>query len=102
VQALGSPKVSAEARAVSLIPEGAPVSASNQLGGHLSGRRYSYTFPFAVRARWIVVDLDDPTYNGSAGYRRIVRAYQSDKAWQTVFSSHGVIVLHKRRGARGR
>ena len=30
----------------SLIPDGVPVSASNQLGGHLSERRYIYTFPY--------------------------------------------------------
>ena len=62
VRALGSPLVSAKAHAVSLIPNGVPVSASNQLGGHLSERRYIYTFPYVRRARWIVVDLNDWSY----------------------------------------
>jgi uncharacterized membrane protein len=96
VGALGSPLVSAKARAVSLIPDGVPVSASNQLGGHLSERSSISTFPFGVRARWIIVDLNDPTYHHIAAYKRRVRNYESNEAWLIVFSSHGVAVLHKR------
>lgn len=95
VAALGSPLVAAKARAVSLIPAGAPVSVSNQLGGHLSDRRRIYTFPFDTKAPWIVVDRDDPTYSDTAGYRRVVRKYETDKAWHIVFSSHGIVVLHR-------
>src|SRR5262249_11451380 len=51
VQALGSPLVSEKAYAVSLIPDGVPVSASNQLAGHLSERRRIFTFPYAVHSR---------------------------------------------------
>ena len=96
VRALGSPKVSAEAHAVGLIPAGVPVSATNKLGGHLSERRFIYSFPFVRKARWIVVDVHDSTYIDRAGFRRVVREYRSDKAWRTVFSSHGVLVLHER------
>jgi uncharacterized membrane protein len=103
VRALGSPVASAKAHAVELVPEGVPVSASNQLGGHLSERRYSYTFPIVGRSRWIVVDVNDPSYGDANGYLRVVRNYEADKAWRVVFSSHGIAVLHKRptRGARG-
>ena len=45
VAALGSPAVAAKAHALSLIPDGVPVSASNQLGGHLSERHYIYHVP---------------------------------------------------------
>jgi uncharacterized membrane protein len=96
VGALGSPLVQAKAHAVSLIPDGAPVSASNQIAGNLSVRRYIYTFPLAVKAPWIVVDINDPTYSDATGLKRIVRKYESDKAWRIVLSSHGVVVLHKR------
>jgi uncharacterized membrane protein len=95
ITALGSPSVSAKAHAVSLIPPGVPVSASNELGGHLSGRRVIDTFPLAVRGRWIIVDINDPTYSDSRGYKRIVRRYETDKAWRVVFSSHGVAVLKR-------
>lgn len=96
VKALGSPLVSAKAHAVSLIPSGAPVSSSIQLGGHLSERRYIYTFPKVRQARWIVVDINDPTYGDDAGFKRLVRNYESNGAWQSVFSSHGITVLHRR------
>jgi uncharacterized membrane protein len=95
VKALGSPLVSAKAHAVSLIPSDAPVSSSIQLGGHLSERRYIYTFPQVRQARWIVVDVNDPTYGDNAGFKRLVRKYESNRAWQSVFSSHGITVLHK-------
>ena len=97
-RALGSPLVSAKAQALSLVPQGAPVSASNQLGGHLSARRYIYWFPTIRRSQWIVVDVNDPTYGDRSGYRKVVHGYLSDKAWRVVFSSHGVTVLHRRAG----
>jgi uncharacterized membrane protein len=96
VPALGSPLVAAKAHAVGLIPGGVPVSASNQLGGHLSDRRYIYAFPSVRRSRWIVVDANDSTYGDVAGYKRVIREYESSKAWRIVFSSRGITVLHKR------
>ena len=98
VSALGSPAVSAKSHAVSLIPAGVPVSASNQIGSHLSERRYVTLFPFGVHARWIIVDVNDPTYHHPAAFRRKVRTYESTRAWKTVYSSHGVVVLHREGG----
>jgi hypothetical protein len=98
VTALGSPLVSAKNHAVSLIPPGDPVSASDQLGGHLSERSYITVFPYVGRARWIIVDVNEngPTVHDSAELKRELRKYENDKAWQTVFSSHGVSVLRER------
>jgi uncharacterized membrane protein len=100
VSALGSPSFSAEAHALSLIPSGVPVSASNQLGGHLAERRYIYTFPKVQRARWIIVDINDPTLHhlgtSQPRFKRYIRQYESDSRWRVVFASHGVAVLHKR------
>jgi uncharacterized membrane protein len=93
VRALGSATVSAKAHALGLIPAGVPVSATNQLGGRLSERRYSYMFPAVRRARWIVVDANDPT---QSHFMRAARKYESSKAWRIVFSSHGVTVLRRR------
>jgi uncharacterized membrane protein len=95
VHALGSPTVSAKSHAVGLIPDGVPVSATNQLGGHLSERRYIYTFPAVGRARWLVLDRHDPTEADIAGFKTDVRKYESSKAWRIVFASHGIFVLHK-------
>jgi uncharacterized membrane protein len=98
VTALGSPLVSAKEHAVSLIPRGDPVSASDQLGSHLSERSYITVFPYVGRARWIIVDVNEtgPTVHDSAALKRKLRKYETDKAWRTVFSSHGVTVLQKR------
>jgi len=96
VEALGSPEAAAKAHALGLIPEGAPVSATNALGGHLSARRYFATFPYVGRSTWIIVDVNDPTYRASAGLRQDVSRYESDNGWRSVFSSHGIDVLRKR------
>ncbi len=90
------PVVAAEAHAVGLIPGGVSVSASNQLGAHLSERRYIYTFPSVGRSQWIIVNVDDPTYGNLTGYKAAVRTYEGDRAWRIVFRSHGVAVLHRR------
>jgi hypothetical protein len=82
--------------ALEVVPEGVPVSASNLLGGHLSERRYSYTFPIVGRSRWIVVDVNDRTYRDAAGVKRYLHKYETDSAWMVVFSSHGITVLHER------
>jgi uncharacterized membrane protein len=96
VRALGSPLAAARAHAVDLIPAGVPLSASNQLAGHLSERRHIYLFPLVGESRWIAVDANDTTYIDTVGYRRVIRKYEAGKQWRTVFSSHGVVVLHKR------
>jgi uncharacterized membrane protein len=96
VRALGSPLVSAKAHAVALIPAGVPVSASHQLGGHLSERRYIYTFPHVAQSRWAIVDADDPTYGDKTrGFRRYIREFERDTAWRIVYSARGVTVFHK-------
>jgi hypothetical protein len=98
VRALRSSLVSAKEHAVSLIPPAVAVSASHELGGHLSERRYSYTFPHVLQSRWIIVDANDPTYGDrTPGYKRYIHKYERDKSWRIVFSSQGVTVLHRRR-----
>jgi uncharacterized membrane protein len=95
--ALGSPVQATEAHALTLIPADARVSASNLLGGHLSERRFSYTFPYVARAQWIVVNINDRSYaGGTAIFRRDLLRYESDKQWRTVYSSRGIVVLRKR------
>jgi uncharacterized membrane protein len=99
VRALSSPLTSAKAHAVSLIPGGVAVAASNELAGRLSARRYIYTFPTVGRARWIVVDRNDSTLN-LRGLQHAARKYETDPGWRIVFSSHGVVVLQRATGVR--
>jgi hypothetical protein len=100
VRALGSPVDAAKAHALGLIPSGVPVAASNELGGHLSERRYIYEFPYIRRARWIVLDINDITQGDASNYKKVVRNFERNKAWRIVFSSHGIAVLHMRATAR--
>jgi uncharacterized membrane protein len=96
VKALGSPLVSAKQHAVSLIPAGASVAASNEIGGHLAERRDINWFPFVRRSRWIIVDRNDGTYgDATRTFRRDIGKYEAKQGWRIVFSSHGVTVLHK-------
>jgi uncharacterized membrane protein len=85
----------AKAHALSLIPDGVPVSASNQLATYLSSRRYIYVYPVARNARWLVVDRKDDTYGDTNGYRRALRELDSDRTWRVLYASHGVEVLQK-------
>jgi uncharacterized membrane protein len=96
VGALGSPLVAAKQHAVSVVPKDAPVAATNRLAGYLSERRLIYTFPYVGRARWIVADVDDGTYGNFRGYKRLIHRYAKSDAWRVAFSSHGILVLHKR------
>jgi uncharacterized membrane protein len=96
LRAWSSPVRSAKVHALDLVPSGVPVSASNLLGSHLSGRRYSYTFPTIGSAMWVVVDRADPTYRNDARYRNRVRKVESSPDWTTVYSSEGITVLRKR------
>ena len=96
-----SPARAAKVRALAMIPAGAPVAASNQLGADLSERRYIYVFPYVRDARWIVLDkkdryLDSSPYAARA-FDQAVARYEGSANWNIVYSSHGVEVLHKRR-----
>lgn len=44
------------------------------------------------RARWIA-DANDPT---ESHFGRAFRKCESSKDWRTVYSSHGITVLHRR------
>jgi hypothetical protein len=57
-----NPLQEAKAHALSLVPAGVPVSATNEFGGDLSDRSLVYTFPHIGRARWAIVDSGDPAH----------------------------------------
>jgi uncharacterized membrane protein len=85
----------AKVEALSLIPAGVPVSASNQLGAHLSERRRFMLFPYAIRdAQWIVVDRADPNYDRRP-YEHRIDLLRRDKRWRLIYQSHGVMVFRR-------
>ncbi len=99
--------VAALSEAVALVPDGAPVSASNPAGAHLSARRYIYSIPLLERAEWVVVDLDDPWVVRSDSpilnhHPEVVRAFaqrvESDPHWRKVFARDRVLVFRRVEG----
>ena len=80
------------------MPGDAPVSATNNLGAHLSERRRIFSFPVLREARWVAVDLTRPSYLDDATGKKFAAAYarlRQDRRWQVVRAEDGVIVLHK-------
>jgi uncharacterized membrane protein len=90
----GSSLVRAERHAVSLIPDGEPVSASNIIGGHLSNRRQILLFPVIRNADWIAVDTDD--MEGASPFRQVVERLKRRGSFKTVYESNGVVVMRRR------
>jgi uncharacterized membrane protein len=90
--------------AVAVVPPGAPVMASNDVGGHLSARKYVYSVPVLGRAEWAVVDrtepwvvrLDSPILTKHPEVvRALVRRLEGDASWTKVFERDGVVVFRK-------
>jgi hypothetical protein len=88
-----NPLHEAKSHALSLVPAGVAVSATNEFGGYLSDRSLLYTLPHIGRARWAIVDSGDPAYS-SYDYRVIGRL-RAKHGWRVVYASHGVEVLRK-------
>jgi uncharacterized membrane protein len=90
--------------AVALVPADAPVSSTNKAGSHLSARRYYYSVPVLGRARWIVLDTQDPfvatpVFPVLAESQRTLDAFtrriERDGHWKKVFAREGVLVFRK-------
>ncbi len=97
-------KVAALRRAVALVPPGVPVSASNDLGAHLSDRARVFSFPLRKEADWVAVNASE--WRGEANpvgetmsprlYAEAVRALRADPTFELVFSQTGVYVYRRR------
>lgn len=86
------------ASALRLIPAGAPVAATNSLGGHLSARRRVLSFPFLEDAEWIAADETQPGYSDRVAY--LPTAVQlswlrRNPSWRLVFERDGVLVFKR-------
>ncbi len=87
-------------RAVTLIPDGAPASATNTLGAHLSARKRIFSFPVLEEAEWVAVDLRRLTYLDSLlpqRSREPLRALVRDPRFERVFAEDGILVFRRRR-----
>ena len=86
------------ARALSLIPAGVPVAATNSLGGHLSARRRVLSFPFLEDADWIAADETQPSYSDRTAYLPTavrLSSLRRNPAWRLVFEQDGVLVFKR-------
>jgi uncharacterized membrane protein len=91
--------------AIALVPDDAPVSATNKAGSHLSARRYFYSVPFVERAAWIVLDMKDPWLVGKAvnltlgPFPELLASFRKrierSPAWVKVFAQDGVLVFRR-------
>jgi uncharacterized membrane protein len=91
------------ARAVELIPAGAPVSSTNGLGAHLSARRRVFSFPVLREAEWVAVDLRRASYLDlrsapSTAAIPLARLRMSAD-WSTVLDEDGIVVLRRKTAA---
>ncbi|HUQ22719.1 MAG TPA: DUF2079 domain-containing protein [Gaiellaceae bacterium] len=85
-------------RALALVPAGAPVSATNTLGAHLSDRRRIFSFPVLGEATWVVVDERRLTFLDSLDPERARPALASlrrDPRWHRVFAERGILVFRR-------
>ena len=89
-----------------LVPPGAPVMASNTVGGHLSAREYVYSVPVLGRAEWVVIDRTEPWVvrpdspiltNHPEVVRGLVRRLEGDRGGRRSSRREGVVVFRKSR-----
>ena len=87
------------ARELKLIPVGAPVSATNALGAHLSERKHIFSFPYLKGAEWVVVDARKPSlgdHNDKEGGLRRIAELRQDPRFRLVSAADGVLVFRRR------
>ena len=85
-------------RGLALVPAGAPVSATNTLGAHLSARRRVFSFPVLEEAAWVVVDERRLTYLDSLRPERArpaLTALQRNRHWRRLFAEDGILVFRR-------
>jgi uncharacterized membrane protein len=86
------------ARELRLIPPGAPVTATNSLGSHLSARKRIFSFPYLRGATWVIVDERKPSlgdHNDKRGLDRIEQLGRN-RRFRLVSSADGVLVFRRR------
>ena len=89
-------------RAVALVPDDDPVSATNRVGSHLSARRYFYSVPVLGRAEWIVLEADDAWLPQSVGgyhdrprLQAFLTQVEKSPQWRLVFRKDDVYVFRR-------
>ena len=87
------------AHQLKLIPAGAPVTATNALGAHLSQRRRIFSFPYLRRANWVIVDEQKPSlgdHNDKQGGLKQIEQLRRDRRFRLVSAVDGVLIFRRR------
>jgi uncharacterized membrane protein len=87
------------ARELKLIPAGAPVTATNALGAHLSERKRIFSFPYLRGAAWVIVDEQKPSlgdHNDKQGGLKRIEQLRHDPRFRLVAAADGVLVFRRR------
>ncbi len=85
-------------KAVSLVPEDARVSATNNIGPHLAHRRYLYLFPTVSDAEYVVLDETAPGYDTQIEPILNLQSTQEIRQsgeYEEIFAEEGVVVFRK-------
>lgn len=91
-------------RAVSLVPDGAAVSATNKVGLRLAARSYLAPAPVLGEAEWVVLDAYDPALvhpelpvvvQDEEGLDAWKGRLESSPRWTKVFDDDGVYVFRR-------
>ena len=93
------PHDAAARRALAVVPDSVPVSATNALGAHLSDRPRIFSFPVIREAEWVAVDSTRLTFLDRLQSQRslpALSALRRDPAWRLVFDEDGVLVFRRR------
>jgi uncharacterized membrane protein len=86
------------AEAVRRVPAGVVVSASNDLGAHLSARRRILSFPYLQDATYVAVDERSPGYADRVAplpYATRIAWLRRNPAWRLVFERDGALVFRR-------
>jgi len=91
-------RVEALDEAVSLIPEEARVSATNNIGPHLAHRRHLYLFPTVSDAEYVILDETAPGYDTQIEPILNLQSTQEIRRsgeYEEIFAEEGVVVFRK-------
>jgi hypothetical protein len=91
-----NPVHAASKHALSMIPPGVPVSASQTLGAYLSTRRFVAVFPNVQRAQWVAVGPIGTTYDNPRVFRAALARLKASPSWKLLYDSHGISVFKRR------
>ena len=86
-------------KAVSLIPDGAKVSAANRIGAHLAHRRYLYLFPTIRDAEYVILDETIPgydTYINPVLNLQTTSGLRKSPDYRKIYERNGVLVFELR------